>query len=177
MSQGCLPCPQRTANLSLHQNKRLARPGVGGLPGRRSHIPQARLPFHLVNGSFQAAQADTELQPPQEVVGCGDQDVQLLIHEAIEGGSFSQMAPWRQKRVEKAQDAPQPPIPLPSISLPPQLPVILWSQPGTFQLLTCCVTLSRSLYLSGPQPGTSMRLGGPEDTAGKQMTFPLPRQV
>lgn len=62
-------------------------------------MPRASLPSHLVDGSFQAAQADTELQPSQEVVGCGDQDMQLLIHKAIEGGRFSQMAPGRKRRV------------------------------------------------------------------------------
>lgn len=44
--------------------------------------------------------------------------------------------------------------------------VLAWG----FQLLSCCVTFDRALYLSGPQTWPSKGLGRPEDTAGKQMT-------
>ena len=69
---------------------------------------QASLPFHLVDGSFQAAQADAELQPPQEVIRCGDQDMELLIQEAIKGSGFSQMAPGRERKVREGPDAAPP---------------------------------------------------------------------
>lgn len=61
------------------------------------HVPGS-LPFYLVDGSFQAPHADAELEPAQEVVRCGDQDMQLFVHEGIEGSGFSQMAPGRQWR-------------------------------------------------------------------------------
>lgn len=56
---------------------------------------------HLVDGSFQAAQADAELQPPQEVVGHSDEDMQLFIHKAVQGSSFGQMAPGRPRSVRE----------------------------------------------------------------------------
>ncbi|KAL0595056.1 hypothetical protein AAY473_035244 [Plecturocebus cupreus] len=75
-----------------------ARPGVRALlwkVARQNPTPQASLPFHLVNGGFQVAQADAELQLPQEAVGCGDQNVKLLIHKAVQGSGCSQMTPGR----------------------------------------------------------------------------------
>ena len=80
-----------------------AGPGAAGAPPPPSGSwASLLLPHsHLVDGSFQAAQTDTELQPSQEVVGHSGQDVQLLIHKAVQGGSFCQMAPRRPQRVSK----------------------------------------------------------------------------
>ena len=164
--------------------KRLAGAGLGaaGAPLPPSG-PWASLLLplsHLVDGSFQAAQTDTELQPSQEVVGHSGQDVQLLIHKAVEGGSFGQMAPGKPRRVRKTQDvdplAPTPCTPAQHrpASLTPSNSVALAC---VLQLLTCCVTLGRSPHLSGPQPRLSGGLGGPEATAGNQMTLSFPRKV
>ena len=99
------PGSPRSANWYLYTRaKHLAGagPGAAEAPPPPSG-PWARLlPLsHLVDGSFQAAQTDTELQPSQEVVGHGDQDVQLLIHKAVQGGGFGQMAPGRPGRVRE----------------------------------------------------------------------------
>ena len=81
---------------------------------------------------------------------------------------------------EKTQDAdplpwsPSTPAQHRHASLAPTSSVALaW----LFQLLTCCVSLGRSLHLSGPQPWPSVGLGGPEDTARNQMTLLFPRRV
>lgn len=81
-------CPYTRASAWLGQ----------GLEQKPPHVPGSPPPFHLLDGSFQAAHADAELEPPQEVIRCGDQDMQLFVHEAIEGSGFSQMAPGRQWR-------------------------------------------------------------------------------
>lgn len=138
---------------------------------------EVSLPFHLVDGSFQAAQSDAELQPPQEVVRCSDQDMQLLIHEAVPGDSFSQMAPGRWKRGKGGPKSSSPPVLLPSTGLPPATPTNSLVPAWVFQLLPCCVTLGRSLYLSGPQTWSSTGLRRPEHTAGSQMTLPFPGRV
>lgn len=62
----------------------------------QSPASPASLPLYLEDGGFQVAQADAELQPPQEMVGGGGQDVKLLVHEAVQGGSLRQVAPGRQ---------------------------------------------------------------------------------
>ena len=106
MLQEPLPGSPRSANLvSLYQSK---APGWGGAWSGRSPTSTLRSLgqpppslSHLVDGSFQAAQTDAELQPSQEVVGHSGQDVQLLIHKAVQGGSFCQMAPGRPQRVSE----------------------------------------------------------------------------
>lgn len=141
----------------------------GMWPGR-TPTPQARLPFHLVNGSFQVAQADTELQLPQEAVGCGDQNMKLLVHKAVQGSGCSQMAPGRWAEVRKGLCCPlHPAVLLPHIGLSLHL-----CGPSLGFQPTCCVTVGRSLHLSGLQPWSSMGLGGQENTVGGEMTLPFP---
>ena len=89
--------------MSLHQSR---VPGWGRAWSRAFPHPEASLPFHLVDGSLQAAEADAELQRPQEVVRGSDQDMQLFIHEAVPGDSFCQMAPGRWKRVQEGPRCP-----------------------------------------------------------------------
>ena len=84
--------------------KRLAGvgPGQAGATHPTSR-PRASLLLlsHLVDSSFQAAQVDAELQPPQEVVGHSDEDMQLFIHVAVQGSSFGQMASGRPRSVRE----------------------------------------------------------------------------
>jgi hypothetical protein len=78
--------------------------------------PLGQLALYLVDGGFQVAQAHSKLQPPQEVVGRSDQDVKLLVHQAVQGGGFIQMAPGRRSGIRKALNAlPSPP---PTVLLP-----------------------------------------------------------
>lgn len=178
-------CSKMPAWCPLYQSKARGwgRDWGGRTPAHpRPHPSPWAASSHLVDGGFQAAQADTEPQPPQEVVGCGDEDMQLLVHEAVQGSGFSQMAPGEPRKVRENAIGWSPCPPLPTNTPAPHRPasltpthsvVLAWA----FQLLTCCVTLDRSPHLSGPQPWPSVRLGGPEDTAGNQMTLPLPRSV
>lgn len=98
LGEGPASCPHTGAECRAGAGAR-ARPS----PWRGQPPPdsgEASLPSHLVDGGFQAAEADAELQPPQEVVRCSDQDMQLLVHEAIPGGGFGQTAPGRWKRAK-----------------------------------------------------------------------------
>lgn len=151
--------------MSLHQSR---VPGWGRAWSRAFPHPEASLPFHLVDGSLQAAEADAELQRPQEVVRGSDQDMQLFVHEAVPGDSFGQMAPGRWKRVQEGPRCPPhqyacPPTPTGSVAP-------AW----VFQLPTCWVTLGRSLYLSGPQTRPFLGRRRPEDTVGNRKTLPFP---
>lgn len=144
-------CDACLAPVSLYQSKvdGWARPGTRKGPSQ-APSSQASLSFHLVHGSFQTTQANAQLQPPQEVVGCSDQDMQLLIHKAIQGGGFSQTAPGRQRRVREGPRSPPPSPPALHMPVPPTPPnsgILAW----VLQPPTCCVTLGRPLYLSGSQ--------------------------
>lgn len=144
---------------------------------------EARLPFHLVDGSFQAAQADAELQPSQEVVRRSDQDMQLFIHEAVQGDSFGQMAPGRWKRGKEGPRCSSPPVFLPSIAspLPPHPPrqpsPILWFRPGDSDADLLCDLGQVGPILLWTSDLAFQGLGRPEDTGGNQKTLPFPGRV